>query len=137
MTDRHVLMERIGAVFTGGPEHTGGPDSELFKASPLPMWVYDVETLDILEVNRAAEQRYGYTRSEFLSLTLRELRPAEDVPKFLELTTELPHFDRSGPWRHRTKDGTVIQVLINSHSIRYGPRKARLVIAEDPDQAPL
>jgi hypothetical protein len=64
-------------------------------------------------------------------------RPGEDVPKFLELTRQLPEFDQTGPWRHRTRDGTVFQVLITSHAIRFGPYNARLVIVKDPDQAPL
>lgn len=94
------------------------------------MWVYDFETLRILDVNEAAVQRYGYSHDEFLALTIKELRPAEDVPKFLELVHETPNFDRSGPWRHVLKDGTVIQVLITSHSVTFGDRHARLVMSE-------
>lgn len=101
------------------------------------MWIYDVKTLQILDANDAAIGRYGYSRGEFMRLSLRDIRPAEDVPKFLELTHELPHFDRSGPWRHRKKDGTVVQVLITSHAMRYALHDARLVIVEDPDEAPL
>ncbi|MGH7764891.1 MAG: PAS domain S-box protein, partial [Candidatus Dormibacteraceae bacterium] len=73
----------------------------LFTMNPEPMWVYDTRTLQILDLNEAAIQRYGYTREEFLGLTSKDLRPAEDVPKFLELTHELPNSDRTGPWRHR------------------------------------
>lgn len=58
------------------------------------MWVYDIETSQILDVD-AAIQRYGYARPEFLALTLEDLRPPEDVPKFLELLPDLPKFDRS------------------------------------------
>lgn len=102
----------------------------LFTLNPEPMWVYDVETLQILDVNHAAIQRYGYSRSEFLELTIKDLRPPEDVPKFVELLTEVPTSDRTGPWRHRLKDGGVIQVLITSHSVRFGDRASRLVMAE-------
>ena len=109
---------------------TYGRYLSLFILNPEPMWVYDVETLEILDVNEAAMQRYGYSRPEFLALTIKDLRPPEDVPKFVELLPSTPNFDRSGPWRHLLKDGTVIQVLITSHSVDFGDRDARLVMAE-------
>ena len=109
---------------------TYGRFLSLFILNPEPMWVYDVETLQILDVNEAATQRYGYSRPEFLALTTKDLRPQEDVPKFLELLPDTPNFDRSGPWRHKLKDGTVIQVLITSHSVKFGDRNSRLVMAE-------
>src|SRR5260370_16014354 len=94
------------------------------------MWVYDNKTLGILDVNEAAVERYGFTRDEFLCLNIKDLRPEEDVPKFLELTQTLPSSDRTGPWRHRLKSGDVIQVLITSHAVSYGGRSARIVMAE-------
>ncbi len=109
---------------------TYGRYLSLFTLNPEPMWVYDVETLQILDVNEAATQRYGYSRPEFLALTIKDLRPPEDVPKFLELLPSTPNFDRSGPWRHLLKDGSIIQVLITSHSINFSERDARLVMAE-------
>ena len=109
---------------------TYGRYLSLFILNPAPMWVYDVETLEILDVNEAAMQRYGYSRPEFLALTVKDLRPPEDVPKFVELLPDTPNFDRSGPWRHLLKDGSVIQVLITSHSVKFGDRDARLVMAE-------
>lgn len=109
---------------------TYGRYLSLFTLNPEPMWVYDVGTLQILDVNDAAIQRYGYSRQEFLALTIKDLRPHEDVPKFLELVTQTPNFDRSGPWRHKLKDATIIQVLITSHTVMFGDRSARLVMAE-------
>jgi PAS domain S-box-containing protein len=109
----------------------------LFILNPEPMWVYDVRTLQILDANDAALRRYGYSRPEFLALTIKGLRPDEDVPKFLELIHDTPNSDRTGPWRHILKDGSIIQVLITSHSVEFGERDARLVMAEslthDPD----
>ena len=102
----------------------------LFILNPEPMWVYDVHTLQILDVNQAASQRYGYSRPEFLALTIKDLRPHADVPKCLELLPDTPNSDRTGPWRHRLKDGSVIQVLITSHSVMFGDRAGRLVMAE-------
>ena len=103
----------------------------LFTQNPEPMWIYDTQTLRVLDVNDAATQVYGYTRDEFLQLTIRDLRPAEDVPKFLELTRQLPSSDRTGPWRHRLKGGAVIQVLITSHAVDFGGQAARVVMSEN------
>jgi len=115
---------------------TFGRYLSLFILNPEPMWVYEVKTLQILDVNEAALQRYGYSRQEFLALTVRDLRPEEDVPKFLELLPSTPNSDRTGPWRHRLKDGTIIQVLITSHSVKFGDRDARLVMAQSLSQNP-
>lgn len=102
----------------------------LFVANPVPMWIYAVETLAILDVNDAAVARYGYSREEFLCLTVKDIRPREDVAKFMELTIELPTSDRTGPWRHVLRDGTTIQVLITSHALVFDNHHARLVMAE-------
>jgi PAS domain S-box-containing protein len=112
------------------PRPTYGRYLSLFVLNPTSMWVYDVETLGILDVNEAAIQEYGYSRAEFMKLSLTDLRPPEDVPKFLELLPDPPDFDRSGPWRHLLKDGTVIQVLITSHSVNFEGHHARLVMVE-------
>jgi PAS domain S-box-containing protein len=103
----------------------------LFDGHPQPMWLYDIDTLAFLEVNDAAVEEYGYSREEFLGMTTKQIRPPEDIPKFLELTTGLPAFDRSGPWRHLMKDGSVIQVLVTSHELTFADHKARFVMAED------
>jgi PAS domain S-box-containing protein len=104
----------------------------LFEGHPEPMWLYDVETLAFLEVNDSALARYGYSRDEFLAMTIRDIRPAEDVPKLLEHGSKpLPSSDKSGPWRHVLKNGSVIQVLVTSHAITFGKHNARFVLAED------
>jgi PAS domain S-box-containing protein len=104
----------------------------LFDGHPQPMWLYDVNTLAFLEVNDAAVERYGYSRDEFLAMTIKDIRPLVDVPKFLELNQEPPpSFDRSGPWRHRLKDGSTAEVLITSHAVNFGGHDARFVLAED------
>jgi PAS domain S-box-containing protein len=104
----------------------------LFEGHPQPMWLYDVKTLAFLEVNDAAVDRYGYSRDEFLTMTIKDIRPAQDVPKFLELEAlPMPAFDKSGPWRHLMKDGTVAEVLITSHTVAFAGHDARFVLAED------
>ncbi|HEV2476291.1 MAG TPA: PAS domain-containing protein [Candidatus Dormibacteraeota bacterium] len=134
--DRDALMKAIKTALKQGlwDETLARPTFSrylsLFILNPEPMWVYDVDTLEILDANDAAMRRYGYSRHEFLALTIKALRPDEDVPKFLELIRDTPNSDRTGPWRHRLKDGSIIQVLITSHSVKFGEHVARLVMAE-------
>jgi PAS domain S-box-containing protein len=104
----------------------------LFESNPHPMWVYDLESLRILDVNRAAVNKYGYTREEFLTMTLKDIRPPDDVPRLLEnIATHDEVLQRSAEWRHKLKDGSIIFVEIASHSILYRGRKARLVLVSD------
>ncbi len=104
----------------------------LFDLHPQPMWVYDVETLRFLEVNAAAVDDYGYSRDEFLAMTIADIRPAEDVPMLLEnVRAQRPGRSRSGPWRHRRRDGSIIEVEIASDDIDYAGRPARLVAVTD------
>jgi PAS domain S-box-containing protein len=140
--DREALMKAIKVALKqelwADPRErpTFGRYLSLFTLNPEPMWVYDVPTLQVLDVNEAATQRYGYSRHEFLALTIRDLRPEEDLPKFLELLPGTPNSDRTGPWRHKLKDGSIIQVLITSHSVKFANRNARLVMAESLSQDP-
>jgi PAS domain S-box-containing protein len=104
----------------------------LFEGHPQPMWLYDVKTLRFLKVNDAAIERYEYSRDEFLAMTITDIRPPQDVPKFLELIAgPQPHFDKTGPWRHLLKDGSTIQVLITSHATTFDDHEARFVLAEE------
>jgi PAS domain S-box-containing protein len=104
----------------------------LFKKNPMPMWVYDIETLKFLAVNSAAIKTYGYTRDEFLSMTIQDIRPEKDVP-ILEnyLGNIRKSFQNAGVWRHKKKDGTIIDVEIVSHEIDFDGRLARLVLSND------
>lgn len=104
----------------------------LFENNPHPMWVYDLETLAFLEVNNAAVEHYGYSRDEFLSMRLTDIRPAEDVPHLLDhLQHERPTLQHSGEWRHKLKNGQIIDVEITSHTLEFAGRKAALVVAQD------
>jgi two-component system, cell cycle sensor histidine kinase and response regulator CckA len=104
----------------------------LFENNPQPMWVYDQETLAFLTINDTAVHNYGYTREEFLRMTLKDIRPKEDIPKLLEATAvPTSQFNREGSWRHRKKDGTVINVEIAAHPFAFGERPACLVLATD------
>lgn len=105
---------------------------ELFEANPHPMWVYDLETLRFLAVNDAAVSHYGYSRDEFSAMTVKDIRPAEDVSQFLENISQVSSgIDRSGVWRHMKKNGTTIEVEITAHTLDFGGRRARVALAND------
>jgi hypothetical protein len=106
----------------------------LFEHSPLPMWVYDLETCRFLAVNDAATVSYGYSREEFLAMTIRDIRPLEDLPALRQDMLETPNgsiYRSPRVWRHRKKDGTIIQVEITSHDLTLDNRAGRLVLAND------
>ena len=104
----------------------------LFDGNPHPMWVYDIETLRFLAVNDAAVNHYGYSEEEFLSMTIAQIRPAEDVPILIERVMNAPVVvDARGIWKHRTKSGSIIDVEVSSHELSFGDRRARLVLAND------
>jgi len=106
--------------------------SELFHFSPLPMWVYDYETLMFLDVNLAAENNYGYSREEFLSMNLRDIRPDSEL-LYLENTLHLTKHNKSlfhqGIFKHKTKSGDILDVDVKSNLMEYKGRKAKLVVA--------
>lgn len=106
---------------------------QLFAANPHPMWVYDLESLRFLAVNDAAVTHYGYTRDEFETMTIADICPAEDVPRLLEnvARVEAGKANEAGVWRHRKKDGTLIDVEITSHVLDFGGRSAEVVLAHD------
>ena len=104
----------------------------LFESNPFPMWVYDLETLSFLAINDAATHCYGYSREEFLNMTIKDIRPAEDVPTLLDNVTKVVSgLDEAGVWRHRKKDGTVIDAEITSYPLCFAERRAELVLAND------
>jgi PAS domain S-box-containing protein len=106
---------------------------EMFASNPHPMWVYDLETLRFLDVNDAAVAHYGWSREEFLAMTIADIRPADDVPRLRENIAQASEggIDRAGIWRHRRRDGSLIEVEITSHALESGGRRAELVLAND------
>ena len=103
----------------------------LFDNNPQPMWVYDPNTLAFLTVNDTAVQSYGYTRDEFLHMTLKDIRSETDIPKLVEATATRPEFQQGGPRRHRKKNGEIISVEITEHPLTFEERPACLVMATD------
>jgi len=110
--------------------------SILFDHNPSPMWIYDVATLRILKINDAAIKTYGYTEDEFLTLTIRDIRPRGDHEAFNSFINELgiseakfQGFSSSGIWKHVTKSGEIIYVEINGDSIKHKNYDARIIVA--------
>ena len=102
----------------------------LFEQSPDPMLLYDATTLAIIEVNEAAVEQYQYSHVEFSGLTLKEIRPAEDVPRLLEYAAH-PIQPNAGVWRHRRKDGSVFHVDVRVYPFTADGRALRFASARD------
>ena len=96
----------------------------LFERHPAPMWVYDLATLRFLRVNEAAIASYGYSREEFLSMTIQKILAPEDE-------TALSEGREASVLRHRRKNGTFVEVLVSSDAIEFEGREAGLVLAQD------
>ncbi len=125
LSEKNILLNKI--------IDTEAKYKELFENNPVPLWVYSVDTLKFIMVNDAAINHYGYTREEFLSMTLKDIRPEYEFPR-LEANLSQPETDIkiSDSWIHRKKDGTLINVEINSHSLPDGAGgHLRLVMAKD------
>jgi PAS domain S-box-containing protein len=108
--------------------------SELFQLSPLPMFVFELDSLKFLDVNDAFVDHYGYSREELLLMDLKSIRPPEEVPE-LEARLLQDQPDRRnkhlGIYKHRKKNGEVIQVDIKSNFINYQGKAAKVTIATD------
>ena len=104
----------------------------LFESHPLPMYICDESTLEFLAVNDAAVRHYGYSRAEFLRMTILDIRPPEEAARVMAYVKSAagPH-DNAGTWKHRTKYGTMIDVEVNWHRIRFAGRPCFLVMAND------
>jgi PAS domain S-box-containing protein len=99
----------------------------LFRAQPEAAWVFDLGTLRFIEVNDEACRRYGYSRDEFLAMTIKDItvpEPGPELPAILQL-------EQSGPRHHRKKDGTVIEVQILTHDVNYRGQRSRYVMAQE------
>ena len=119
------------------PEEVSSPPCEsnfelLFSTNPVAMYVCDRETLEVLEVNPTAEQQYGYTREEFLKMKITDIRPAEDIPRLMEVArTSGQPLAFLGQWRHRRRNGQVFEVEVTAQGTTFAGRPAVLVVAQD------
>ncbi|MBX7222486.1 MAG: PAS domain S-box protein [Blastocatellia bacterium] len=105
---------------------------QLFAGNPLPSWAFEVETLRFLEVNHAAVSLYGYSRDEFLSMTIEGLELPETLPLLHETLKNTPHEGNAArQTRHRTKNGNLLEVEVFWHGLFYEGRQARLSVVKD------
>ncbi|MGC2110684.1 MAG: PAS domain S-box protein [Candidatus Korobacteraceae bacterium] len=104
----------------------------MFHANPHPMWIYDCATLRFVKVNDTAVRSYGYSREEFLEMTVIDIRPPEDVAAFLDHLGK-PHegYRNSGVWRHRRKDGSILFAEIMVFEFQQDGEQRKLIIAMD------
>ena len=105
----------------------------LFNYSPLPKWIYDIENFKILDVNEAAVKHYGYSKEQLTTMTVKDIRPEEDLEKFMNMehhTASSSAFN-VGEWRHKKADGSIINVEISGHPVEYNGRSAMMIIAND------
>lgn len=105
---------------------------KLFDNNPHPTWAYDRETLRFLAVNNAAVRKYGYSIAEFLAMTVKDIRPSEDIPALLESVAHVREGNENvSDWKHRLKDGSIIEVEITSYALNFSGRPAEVVVAVD------
>jgi diguanylate cyclase (GGDEF)-like protein/PAS domain S-box-containing protein len=122
-----LLEDEVIAMAQQGEEYR-----ILFKGNPHPMWIFDQDTLQFLKVNDAAVAQYGYSQEEFLTKTLRDIRPEEDIPKLEHRMKEFGEETRhSGPWTHIRRDGSSLQVDVASHGIMFEGKQARFSLVQD------
>ncbi len=101
----------------------------LFHGNPNPMWVFDLETQSFLEVNEAAIRHYGYSREEFLRMTISDIRPPEKNGGQKAVTPDNP--DCGIIWQHRRKDGSRIEAEVTWTPMVFQDRFAALTMAVD------
>lgn len=107
---------------------------DIFNLSPQPMWVYNPKTLKFLDVNRAAMNHYGFSYQEFMNMTLKDIRPKDDIPDLMKAEKEIHSKEDGyyeGLFRHKTKDESIIHVNKKINTIDYEGQKAAMVLAED------
>lgn len=103
----------------------------LFETNPLPMWIFDRQTLQFLAVNDAAIAHYGYSREQFLAMTIKAIRPPETVPALLESLARMGDTDGQDQACHQLRDGRRIEVEIHAHNVDFDGRSARVVQVHD------
>jgi PAS domain S-box-containing protein len=107
----------------------------LFDNNPHPTWAYDRETLRFLAVNKAAVRKYGYSSEEFLEMTVKDIRRVEDIPALVDSVARVREGnEKVSDWKHRLKNGSLIDVEITSYALNFAGRPADVVVAVDISQ---
>ncbi len=127
---RHQLMLETERLRESEQRH-----QMLFAANPYPMWIYDCQTLRFIAVNEAAVRIYGFSREEFLGMTLLDIRPPEEAPSLLNVVSgQRNGLSNPGIWRHRRKDGSLLYAEVKAFGFGENGRKRELVLAHDVTQ---
>jgi PAS domain S-box-containing protein len=104
----------------------------VFQRMPYPGAIFDDATLRFLAVNDAAVEKYGWSREEFLNMTLPEICPLEDLPRLGQaLETQLPTFVKTAVWRTVCKGGAIVHAEVSSLDLEIDGRPARCLFAKD------
>lgn len=103
----------------------------MFDSIPLPTIVYYLDTLSIMDVNDAAIRHYGYSRDEFIGMTIKDIVPQEDIPDLLKHSSKTDPSQVRGLWRHKKKDGTIIYVEVTAHALQFANKQYRIAIIDD------
>ncbi len=130
----NLALPRDSAALLAALRDSEDAYRRLFDFTPLPMWVRDGDTFRFLDINHAAIEAYGYTREEFLAMTVHGIRPPEERERlraYLSRQAPSPANAYSGRWTHRRKNGTLMTVETWSHILVFRGRPARLIIARD------
>ncbi|HEX9439944.1 MAG TPA: GAF domain-containing protein, partial [Roseiflexaceae bacterium] len=140
----HPAQHTPGSVVTNGEPAQRQPadrilrnldldEGVLFRSSPLPMWIFDRATRRLLAANDAVIQHYGYSRDEILRMSIEDIWLLEEIPALLrQIRSPNPQLGTiSGTWKHRKKDGTIIDVDVVAQAIAYDGRPAQLAVIND------
>ncbi len=136
----HAFNEMVGSLRRADESllESEGRYRELFQNNPLPMWVYQLETFAFLDVNAAAIEHYGYTREEFLRMTIKDVRPQQDIPRLVDYVRELAMrtsqggaVGTPGVWPHRKKNGEIILVDVAAHPLNYRGASSMMALLND------
>ncbi|WP_316815798.1 PAS domain S-box protein [Pedobacter nyackensis] len=108
----------------------------IFKENPSPMYIYEKESYRFLEANVAALKQYGYSKTELLQLTAKDIRPESELDAFYKINEELPpDYSNAGIWLHTRKNGEIFYVHIFTHQILFAGKSCKLVMAMDIDKS--
>jgi two-component system cell cycle sensor histidine kinase/response regulator CckA len=133
--DANVLLHRLNTQYEQRAqelEESARQFQSLFRDNPQAMWIFDLRSLNFLEVNRAALREYGYTEAEFMALTPRSLHLEPDLETFIQdAARPKPPGSQSSLWQHCLKDGSIIDVEVTACDLFYAQRPARLVLVHN------
>ncbi len=120
------MIERQAAL-----SRAEGRLDELFRCNPVPMWIYDPESLRFLDVNDAMAEAYGHPREALLSMSVLDIRPPAEQKKMAAAAREGSDLGAPAVWRHCRADGTPIEVVTHGRAVTFEGRDAVLAVALD------